>query len=122
MTDIVRRMTREGIRRLEQLEVLLVMVRRPADGWTAKGLSDASMLTAEAAADALGRLHELGFVEQPAGAQPTYKLGPRAAIDDLLLVRRVYERDRVRVVNEFFGSNLAVLRDFADAFKIRGDS
>lgn len=122
VTDIIHRMTREGVRRLEQLEVLLLMVRRPADTWTPLALAETSMLSKETTADALERLHRLGFVERVADEPPRYRIGARLGVDDLLQIKRVYERDRQRVVNEFFGSNLDVLRNFADAFKLRGDS
>jgi hypothetical protein len=122
VTNIVHRMTRDGVRRLEQLEVLLLMVRRPAEAWTALGLAESSMLSKEIAADALEKLHRLAFVEQLAGEPARYRLGTRVGVDELSQLKRVYERDRLRVVNEFFGSNLDVLRNFADAFKLRGDS
>jgi hypothetical protein len=122
VTDIVHRMTRDGVRRLEQLEVLLLMVRRPADAWTALGLAESSMLSTEITASALEKLNRLGFVEQVAGEPPRYRFGARVSVDELQRLKRVYERDRQRVVNEFFGCNLDVLRNFADAFKLRGDS
>jgi hypothetical protein len=122
VTDIVRRLTRDGVRRLEQFEVLLLMARRAAEGWTAPALARSSMLAPNAVTLALEQLHRLGFVERLPGEPPSYRLGTRIPVEELLQIRRVYERDRLRVVNEFFGSNLDVLRNFADAFKLRGDS
>lgn len=122
VTDIVHRMTRDGIRRLEQIEVLLLMVRRPADAWTALGLSESSMLAKEVATDALEKLHKLTFVERIDGEPPRYRLGTKVGVDQLQQLKRAWERDRQRVVNEFFGCNLDVLRNFADAFKLRGNS
>ena len=118
-TNIMRRMTRDGVRQLEQLEVLILMARRPTAGWTAEDLTRDSMLSAERASTVLEQLHGLDYVEPLPGERPAYRLGQRARIDDLLLMKQVYERDRLRVVNEFFNSNLDILRNLAEAFKRR---
>ena len=117
--DALQRLIRAGARRIEWLEILLLMVRQPGAAWEPAAVGAASMLAPEAAAAALEQLHRSGLLELADPARLAYRLAAKAPHDDLLELRRIYERDRARVTTEFFACNLDNLRDFANAFKLR---
>jgi hypothetical protein len=117
--EALQRLIRAGARRIEWLEILLLMVRTPGATWEPAGVAAASMLAVDPAAAALDQLRRSGLLELVDPERPAYRLAAGAPIDDLVELRRVYERDRARVTTEFFACNLDNLRDFANAFKLR---
>lgn len=119
MTETLRRMTREGVRRLEQLEILLQMSTRPEATWTAARLAQRSFSPLEAAASALDQLAGKGLVTRTPEPAEGFRLGEKFRVDELDALRRLYERDRARVTNAFFTCNLDALREFAESFRLR---
>lgn len=117
--DAILRLIGAGVRRLESLEVLLLMVRQPGATWEPAGIAAVSMIAHDTAAAALDQLQRHGLVELLEPGKTAYRLHGQAHIDDLTELRRIYERDRARVTTEFFACNLDILRDFANAFKLR---
>lgn len=117
--DAIQRLIRAGVRRLEWLEVLLLMVRQPNASWDPAAVAGSSMIAHDTAATALDQLQKHGLVELVDPARAAYRLRGEAHLTDLAELRRLYERDRARVTTEFFACNLDILRDFANAFKLR---
>lgn len=119
VTRAVRRLTEMGVGRLEDFEVLLIMSRQPEREWDAARLVAGSTITLAAATDALGRLAKRSIVELVKPDPPSYRLGARLDVAQLVELRKDHERDRTLVVNTFFTCNLDSLRSFASAFRIR---
>jgi hypothetical protein len=117
--DALQRLIRAGVRRLEWLEILLLMARQQAATWEPATVAAATMIAPEVASAALEQLTRDGLVERVDPGKPVYRLSSRTHLDDLAELRRVYERDRTKVTTEYFACNLDILRDFANAFKLR---
>lgn len=119
VTKAVRQLTDIGVRRLEHLEVLIVLCRQPGRDWDADQIAGASTIPRATAADALAHLHRHDLLRQVDAARATYRLSDRPELAALAEVRKAFERDRVHVMNVFFACNLDSLRSFADAFRMR---
>jgi hypothetical protein len=119
VTKAVRRLTEMGVGRLEDFEVLLIMSRQPEREWDATRVVAGSTITLAAVVEALGRLAKRGIVELVKPDPPSYRLGARLDVAQLVELRKHHERDRTLVVETFFTCNLDSLRSFASAFRIR---
>lgn len=115
----VRQLTEVGVRRLEHLELLLVLSRPPLRDWDAGGVAACLTVPVETASEALAHLHKHELLTLVDPARARYRLAERPDLAPLAEIRTAYERDRVQVMNLFFACNLDSLRSFADAFRVR---
>ncbi len=115
----VRQLTDLGVRRLEHLEVLLVLGRPPVRDWEADGVATSLSVPFTSADEALAHLHKHQLVIQLDPDRARYRIADRPELAVLAQIRAAYERDRVGVMNLFFACNLDSLRSFADAFRVR---
>jgi len=112
-------LTDAGVKRLEHLELLIVLCRQPARDWDAERVAACSTLPLASAAEALTHLHKHQLLVQVDPTRPFYRLADRPELAALAEIREAYERDRVQVMNLFFACNLDSLRSFAEAFRVR---
>lgn len=119
LTAMLRQLNARGVSRLEHLEVLLLLSRHSTTNWDAERVAGSSAIPRAVAVDALAHLCSRELLEQVPGGAPLYRLGPRSELPLLVELRKVYERDRIAVVNVFYACNLESLRSFASAFRIR---
>ncbi len=115
----VRQLTDLGVRRLEHLELLLVLSRPPVRDWEAEAIATSLSVPFTSASEALAHLHKHQLVTQVDPTRARYRITDRPELAVLTEIRAAYERDRVHVMNLFFASNLDSLRSFADAFRVR---
>jgi len=118
VTKAVRQLTEMGVGHLEDFEILLIMSRQPDGDWSAARVVASSTITLAAAETALARLAKRKIVDLVQATPPSYRLGGRIDVAQLVQLRNDHERDRTLVVNTFFKCNLDTLRHFASAFRI----
>lgn len=118
----IRQLTDLGVRRLEHLELLLVLGRSPLREWGVDEAAAALSLPFTSVSEALVHLRDRQLVSEVEATRPRYRLADRPELAPLAEIRATYERDRVQVVNLFFACNLDSLRSFADAFRVRRKS
>lgn len=119
LTGMLRQLIARGVSRLEHLEVLLLLSRHATTNWDAERIAGSSAIPCRVGVDALAHLCKCELLEQVPGGGPTYRFGPRSELALLVELRRIYENDRVAVMNAFYACNLESLRSFASAFRIR---
>lgn len=115
----IRQLTDLGVRRLEHLELLLVLGRSPAREWGADEVATALSLPFTSISEALEHLHKHQLLALPDPSRPRYRIADRPELAVLAEIRAAHERDRVQVMNLFFACNLDNLRSFAEAFRVR---
>jgi DNA-binding IclR family transcriptional regulator len=117
----VQRFIAANIDSAEQLEVLLLLHRRPDRGWRAHDVSREIFTVPAAATLRLESLVELGFLRSDGAADPEYRYGPRSEElgADVQALADAYRADRVEVLNLVFRRPPDPLRSFSDAFRIR---
>lgn len=116
-------LTDAGVKRLEHLELLIVLCRQPTRDWDAERVAACSTLPLASAAEALTHLHKHQLLQQVDPTRAFYRLAAdRPELAALAEIREAYERDRVQVMNLFFACNLDSLRSFAEAFRVRRKS
>lgn len=118
VAEAVRQLIDGGVRSLEQLEVLLVLVQDPGKSWPQAAVCRGALLAPQRVEEAARALVKAGVVardEQVDGL----RLLDRLDVGLLRDLRAAYEHDRSLVVNAFFAGNLDSLRSFANAFKLR---
>lgn len=115
----ITQLTDKGVRRLEHLELLLVLSRPPVRDWGAGEVAESLSLPFTSIQEALTHLrgHQLVLEVEPTRAR--YRLADRLDLAMLAEIRAAHERDRVHVMNLFYACNLDSLRSFADAFRVR---
>jgi hypothetical protein len=118
ITDAVRQLIDAGVRSIEQMEILLFLAQDPAKWWPIEAVRRDAILTTQRGQELIQALERSGLVLRE-GKKSQIRLGPKVDIPGLVALRTSYERDRANVVNAFFASNLASLRSFANAFKLR---
>lgn len=115
--DFVRR----HVDSIETLEILLLLHRAPDTSWTPPALDDHFGMKSGVADKRLQGLLKHGLViRDPSGG---YRLRPktedlRAGLEDLATA---YAERRSTVVNTVFSENLARLRAFSNAFKVKSE-
>ncbi len=115
----VRQLTDIGVRRLEHLELLLVVSRPPTRDWEPEAVARSLSVPVASATDALVHLHKHQLLTQADPNRARYRIADRPELSVLAEIRAAYERDRVHVMNLFFACNLDSLRSFAEAFRVR---
>lgn len=114
----VRQLVDGGVRTLEQMEILMVLAQDPDKAWSHDALRRHAILSTQRGQELVDALERRGLVIR-VGEESQLRIGPSADLAALRALRASYERDRTNVINAFFASNLASLRSFADAFKLR---
>jgi hypothetical protein len=115
---IVRRLIDGGVRTLEQMEILMVLVQDPGKAWSLDALRRGAIVSTQRGQELVDGLERCGLVVRDE-QEARLRLGPSADVAALRALRASYERDRTNVINAFFACNLASLRSFVDAFKLR---
>lgn len=115
----IRELTDLGVRRLEHLELLLVLSRAPLRDWGADEVAAALSIPFTSVTEAFTHLcsHQLLTAVEPARSR--YRVADRPELAMLAEIRAAHERDRVHVMNLFYACNLDSLRSFAEAFRVR---
>jgi DNA-binding IclR family transcriptional regulator len=117
----VQRFIAANIDSAEQLEVLLLLHRRPDRGWRAHDVSREIFTVPAAATLRLEGLVELGFLRSDGAADPEYGYSPRSAElgADVRALADAYRASRVAVLNLVFRGPPDPVRSFSDAFRVR---
>lgn len=100
----------------------MVLSCHPEQTWHSEQVAASSAIPLAAVKASLAHLHRHELLELVPGDHPVYRLGPRAELPLLTLIREAHRRDRIAVVNAFYACNLESLRSFASAFRIRRPS
>lgn len=119
LNTAIRQLTDKGVRRLEHLELLLVLSRPPLRDWGAGEVADSLSLPFTSIQEALTHLHGHKLVLAVDPTRARYRIADRPELAMLAEIRAAHERDRVHVMNLFYACNLDSLRSFADAFRLR---
>lgn len=106
---------------IETLEILLLLERSPETYWMASAIESHLGIKTGTAEKRLQGLLQNGFIVK--GASRGYRFSPEnetqnAAVAELATA---YTARRVSVVNMVFSENLARLRAFSDAFKVKSE-
>jgi hypothetical protein len=121
VTECVRTLVERGVSRFDMLELLLCMSEEPERVWTAHALIDRTTMDGARVSDALAGLARGGFVIQALGepGDSGYRVDRGLDLGALQALRETHARDRTRVVNAFYASNLENLRSYVRGFKVR---
>jgi predicted ArsR family transcriptional regulator len=110
------------IRSIEQLEVLLLLHRRPERDWSASAVSAELRIQEDSAGRRLGRLADQGFLRRAAESPPCYVFAAddrRAA--QVAALGHAYKERRVAVITFIFSRPVDDVLVLADAFKLTKD-
>lgn len=123
ISDEIKAFIAEYFNSVEQLEVLLLVLRTAPREWTDTELSKELYISPEAAADRLLYFHNLGFLVVSEHAERSYRYQPTNSRLDRLTrgLEEAYNQRRVRIINLIYSNPLDRIRSFADAFKFRKD-
>lgn len=105
---------------MDQIEIVLLLMRDPARAWTAPEVAGALRTPQESAAMRLFLLASTGLVVFEAAGTPKYRYEPGDAQTRALLAElgEVYESNRDALA-ALLGAPPDPLRSFADAFKLK---
>ena len=120
----VRQFLTESIDSVVQLELLMLLRRRPADAWTVADVARELRIELVWAASDLEKLAAHGLITvhgEPSAA--VYRYGSRTADLDEVISRTIdtYEKRRVSVIGAIYSRPADAIRTFADAFRVRKD-
>ena len=116
----LRNFLQQRLSSIDQIDIVLLLMRDPARAWTAPEVAAALGTAPESAAMRLFLLASSGLlVFEPAG-MPKYRFAPADGQTQALLTElaEVYETDRDAVA-ALVGAPPDPLRSFADAFKLK---
>jgi predicted transcriptional regulator len=124
LPDDVRALLYDGVETYEQLEIVLMLIRDPAEPWTVDTVATALGVSDAVADDALQQLLRAGLVAVATGeGRPRFAYAPKtpaiaATVDRL---RDAYADHRLAVINEITANALqrvrtSAIRAFARAF------
>lgn len=124
LPEDVKRLLREHIYSVEQLEILLFLRSNPEEAFDARAVHDQLRTSETSAAARLLDLSERGFLQALTTQQGTsFRYAPNtdwlAATTDRLA--HAYAERRYRVMELVFSKPIENLRVFADAFRFRKD-
>jgi hypothetical protein len=119
----VRRFLREHISSLFQLELLLLLYEKKAQGWCAEDANRELHSGPELVRRQLEDFHSRGLVSRSEDSEVTYQYNPVTAELDhaVSAVAKVYKERRVSVTAFIYSSPVDNIRIFAEAFRIRKD-
>jgi hypothetical protein len=119
----VRDFVRREIKSLFQLEVLLLLHRKPERTWTLKEISQELGIDPEITETQVTRLEELGLIQIAQTTPTSYVYGPQDQNDAITIDRlaKAYDQQRVGVFSLILSESNNRIRRFAEAFRlIRG--
>ncbi|HEU4407080.1 MAG TPA: hypothetical protein VFS43_17560 [Polyangiaceae bacterium] len=118
--DELKRFVAAHLDTVDQLEVLLLLQRRPAEVWTPQRVSDELRTSPMSAAVRLARLCATGLCEEAEGG---VRLRPADASVEraVQLVAAAYRERRVSLIALIYARPPEGVRDFADAFRLKRD-
>jgi hypothetical protein len=115
----VRRFLLQCIDSVEQLEVLLLLQRAPAETWNAGAVAQALYSNPDSIARRLAGLHANGLVTPIPPA--SYRYQPKSAEMDatVTLLAQTYRQRRVAVITVIASKPMENVRAFSEAFRLR---
>jgi hypothetical protein len=119
----VKKMIGEHIVSVEQLEILLLLHRRPETEWDAASLATELRTSERSAAARLADLATRGFagVRDDRGTA-RYRYGPPNGLRrDVELLANAYAERRYTIIDLIFSKPIENLKVYADAFRFRKD-
>lgn len=124
--DDVQTLLRDCIESFEQLEILLLLLKRPGETWAPDAVATAIKLSLseDAAAEALAHLRRWNLIEGEARGR--YRYNPANRLDATIrALATVYEDERLEVMrlmnqNAIERVRTSALRAFSDAFFVGG--
>ncbi|HEU4407639.1 MAG TPA: hypothetical protein VFS43_20405 [Polyangiaceae bacterium] len=118
--DELKRFVATHLDTVDQLEVLLLLQRRPAEVWTPQRVSDELRTSPMSAAVRLARLCATGLCEEVEGG---VRLRPADASVEraIQLVTAAYRERRVSLIALIYARPPEGVRAFADAFRLKRD-
>ena len=113
----------EYIDSIVQLELLLLLQRRPEEIWTPEAVARELRVDPRWTMTELSRLTARGLVSTSGAEPPEYRYAPgtpelQRSIADLI---ELYGKSRVSVINLIYSRPGDAIRSFADAFRLRKD-
>jgi predicted DNA-binding transcriptional regulator len=125
LPEAVRRFILEHVESVEQLEILLLLLRRPGEAWSAEGVARELRISELSAGERLEDLNRDGLVVQvQEGVAGHYRYGTRdGPLDEAVRgLASAYAERRVTVINLIFSKPTDKIRTFANAFRFwKGD-
>ena len=120
LPETVRRFIIDHIESVEQLEILLLLLRRPDEAWSAQGVARELRISELSAGERLEDLHRDGVaVQVHDGAEESYRYSARnAQLDESVRgLASAYAERRVTVINLIFSKPTDKISTFANAFR-----
>lgn len=114
----VRALVERHLTSAAQLEVLLLLHRDPAQGWSAAGVGRELRIDADQAGAALGHLAAAGFLIED-GSGHRFAPRRRRAAETVDALAALYPSYRVTIISLIFAKPSGPIRDFSDAFRLK---
>jgi repressor of nif and glnA expression len=121
--DDVRQFLEANISSVEQLEILRVLGENPASQWIDEEIRKAAQVSAESIRGQLQELQQRGLLRSWTAENAVYcQYGPHSAELESKVARllELYQQRPVTMIRMVYDKPAASLRNFADAFRIRG--
>ena len=104
---------------VEQLEILLLLVKEERKPWTAEAIYRIVLSSRASVEHGLERFTAAGLVERMAGDPPLYCFRGTGAAKAIHELRHCYQAMPVRVIEAIYQKNRDAVQGFADAFKFK---
>ena len=124
LTEDVRRLLRDYISSLEQVEILLLLHAQPDQEWTAKTVFEELRGSEDSTAARLADLEKHGFLVSRKNQQGTvYRYAPTDSwlSEAVTQLQAAYAERRYTVIELIFAKPIDNLRVYAGAFRFRKD-
>ena len=115
-----RRLIREAIDSIAELEALLLLRETPMERWSVEAASARLYVHPDVAADALAALERRGFLDEGPGGFVYRPASPELA-DDVTVLAQAYSVSLVAVTHLIHSKPSPSVQDFARAFRFRKD-
>jgi hypothetical protein len=117
----LRALLEQNLTSIDQVEIVLLLMREPTRSWTAPEVAAALRMAPEAAAMRLFLLASAGIITFEAKGVPRYRYAVSDEPQDLLLreLAELYEKDPGALAAAVNVSPPDPVRSFADAFKLK---
>jgi hypothetical protein len=123
LPEEVRRFIAHHIESVEQLEILLLLYKRPGQAWSSEAVSQELRIDAKSAGERLEDMAHDGLLRRQGRSPCEYQYGPEnSKLEDAVRgLAAGYAERRVTVINLIFSKPIDRIRTFADAFRLRKD-
>ena len=121
ISDNLRNFLAQRLSTVEQIEIVLLLMRDPSRAWTAMEVAESLGTAPESAAMRLFLLASGGLLLfEPAGV-PRYRYAPQSGETGTLLadLAALYPENRDAFAAQLGGATADPIRSFADAFKLK---